>query len=266
MTAHRPADPSGTRTRRPARSLAAAAAAVVLVSLPLAGLTGQQGTRPDTREQLTREMHRLERIVSRGGNEDSVKVARQRLSTIRTRLNRGDFDPGDVVRLYVQSDTALNGDFRVNADRMLELPTIDDVDLDGVLYSEADSVVRAHLGRYLKDTRIRVRVTRRIAVLGAVQRPGFYDLPPGSTLSEAIMRAGGPAGQAKLEEVELRRNGRDLLADRNVNVQRVTLADLGPGSNDELYVPQSGGGVTFMGVLGFVSALGGTAWAVSRIF
>lgn len=225
-----------------------------------------QSSRPETREQLRAELQRLEQVVARGDDSDARRSARQRISTIRTRLTEGDFDPGDVVRLYVQSDTALTGDFRVNADRELDFRTIENADLDGVLYAEADSVIREHLGKFLKDTRIRVDITRRIAVLGAVQQPGYYDLRPGTTLSEAIMEAGGPTGQAKLGEVEVRRDGRNLLADRRPRLQQITLAQLGPGADDELYVPGEGSGFSFMGVLGVVSGVAGTAFAISRIF
>lgn len=255
----------GTRVRLLTR-LSLVAATVVCTGLPLAAAAGQHGMRPDTREELRAQLQSLERVVTESAEEDSVDAVMRRISTIRTRLADGDFDPGDVVRLFVRSDTALSGDFRVNSDRMLVLPTIDNVDLDGVLYAEADSVIRNHLGQYLKETNIRIQITRRIAVLGGVQRPGFYDVQPGTTLSEAIMRAGGPTGQAELGSVELRRDGKNLLEDRQASLQQITLADLGPGSDDELFVPQSGGGFGTLGVLGVVSALTGTAYAITRIF
>lgn len=221
---------------------------------------------PDTRAQLQARLERLQEIVARGGDSESVPDAKREIRTIKTRLSQGDFEPGDVVQLYVRADSTLTGSFRVNTERMLALPTIENLDVRGVLYSEADSVIREHLGQFLKDTRVEVKLTRRIAILGGVQQPGFYDLPPSTTLSDALMAAGGPTARAKVQEVKLRRSGSNLLEGRNVNLRQLTLADLGPSVDDELYVPQRSGGFGAIEALGILSGLSGTIFALSRAF
>lgn len=260
------------RGRGPWRGLLALAAALVLTT-PLAAQTPaartsapDQGASPATRQELRSRLDRLEKTVaSRPGSQDA-REARERLDVIRRRLEQGDFQPGDVVRLTARPDTALNGTFRVNEARELELPTIPDVDLAGVLYAEADSVVRRHVAEYIRDPAVRVQVTRRIAVLGAVQSPGFYDLAPSTTLSDVLMAAGGPTGNAELDDIELRRNGKNVLEGRDPSLQRMTLADLGPSRDDQLVVPQQGGGFGVTEALGVISSVSGVAWAITRIF
>jgi len=253
--------------RFPARAFVVAALTLILtVPAPAQMYRTGQSSVPETREELRSRLQQLESLVESEAKGERVQDARRRIEVIRQRLDQGDFQPGDVVRLRVRSDTALTGTFRVSGQRALELPSISDVSLSGVLYSEADSVVREHLGQYIRDPNVRVEVTRRIAILGAVQNPGFYDLVPTTTLSDALMAAGGPTGNAKLEGIKLRRNGSDVLAGRDPNLQRVTLAELGPSQDDQLVVPQAGGGFGALDAMGIISGVSGTVWAITRIF
>lgn len=250
------------------RSAVAAVGLALLTAVPLAAQShgSGEGSAPATRSQLESRLERLQQVVSEGAGDSEIQNARQRMEVIRRRLEQGDFQPGDVVRLTVRSDSSLTGTFQVNAQRALELPTIPDVDLSGVLYAEADSAVREHLGEFIRDPELRVQVTRRIAILGAVQNPGFYDLSPSTTLSDALMEAGGPTNNADLEDIRLRRDGRNVLAGRDPSLQRTTLADLGPSQDDQLVVPQSGGGFGVMDALGVVSTISGAVWGLTRIF
>lgn len=245
-----------------------AAGLAVVLAAPVAAQSsgGGQKSGPATREELQTRLERLQEAAADRGNTATARDARQRMQSIRRRLERGDFEVGDVVRLTVRADSSLTGTFRVTDQQSLELPTLPDVDLSGVLYAEADSVVRDHLRQYIRDPAVRVQVTRRIAILGAVQNPGFYDLPPSTTLSDALMEAGGPTGNAKLEDIKLRRRGRNVLAGRDPNLQTTTLADLGPSQDDQLVVPQSGSGFGAMDALGVLSAISGAVWGLSRVF
>lgn len=253
------------------RSAVAAAFAALLLAGPAAaqtGATGQGGmsAAPAPRSELESRLERLEQSVQEGESGREARDARQRIEVIRRRLEQGDFQPGDVVRLTVRSDSSLTGTFQVNGQRDLELPTVPDVSLAGVLYAEADSAVREHLGEFIRDPEVRVQVTRRLAILGAVQNPGFYDLAPSTTLSDALMEAGGPTGNADLDDLRLRRGGRNVLEGRDPSLQRMTLADLGPSQDDQLVVPQSGGGFGVLDALGVVSTISGAVWGLTRIF
>lgn len=267
----RTATSTGTGRTSAGRPVVVAVILALFLASPVAAQTGgtpAQGvdSAPATRSELESRLDRLQELVSEGATGSEARDARQRMEVIRRRLEEGDFQPGDVVRLTVRSDSSLTGTFQVNAQRSLELPTIPDVSLSGVLYSEAGSVVREHLGEFIRDPEVRVQVTRRIAILGAVQNPGFYDLAPSTTLSDALMAAGGPTGNAKLEGIKLQRDGRNVLEGRDPSLQRMTLADLGPSEDDQLVVPQSGGGFGVLDALGVLSTISGVAWGLTRVF
>lgn len=218
-----------------------------------------------TRAELEATLDTVERRLASQTGQQATALER-RAERIRERLRTGDFRVGDMVEMTVRGDSSLTGKFQVNREGQLELPTLPPVSLDGVLYSEVEAALREALGRYIRDPNVRARALWRVAVLGGVTSPGYYDFHPSTTLSEALMQAGGPSQEAKLDDLEFRRDGRNLLDDREAPVESLTLADLGARRGDQLFVPQAGRGASFMGVMGIVSGIAGTAWAITRVF
>lgn len=209
---------------------------------------------------------RVETLTIEAETVREVRAIVRRIETVRQRLRTGDFRTGDVVQLHVRNDSSLTGTFPVNRERQLELPTLPAVDLSGVLYSEVEPALSEALARYIREPNVRARALWRVAVVGGVAQPGYYDLSPSTTLSDAMMRAGGPVQRAKLDEIQFRRGGEDILEGRERPVETLTLAELGAQRGDQLFVPQAGQSGTAMAVLGAVSGLAGAAWAITRIF
>jgi competence protein ComEA len=76
----------------------------------------------------------------------------------------------------------------------------------------------------------------RVHVAGAVVAPGVYELREGDRVAEALAAAGGPAGDADLEQVNLARRVRDgeqVLVPRRPGA-RATVAPLAPGERLDL--------------------------------
>lgn len=241
--------------------------------------TGDVVDRPlVTRDRLETRMEelraRLDTMTIPPSTAQQTHDVRRRMQAIRQRLEEGDFRQGDRVRLQVPADTVLSGTFPVNRNRELELPgSYEAVDLSGVLYSEIDSVATAVVSQYVRNPTVRARVLWPVAITGGVSAPGYYNLPPGITLSEALMEAGGPTSSADLDKVAYRRGDRDLLKARRDDggdrtpVEVITLADLNARAGDELHVPTSGGGgFGVTQALGIVSGLSGTIFAITRVF
>lgn len=252
------------------------AAAVVALVLP-GSVTAQSSVRTvpggaageastfATRQQLQVRLDSLSAVIGRTSDQSGLYHALEERDRIKRRLEHGDFQPGDVVELAVRGDSSLTGRFPVRSGPELELPAIGNVSLDGVLFAEADSVIRSQLSVYLRHPEVQVRVLRRVAVTGGVTNPGFYDFAPSATLSEVIMAAGGPTQNAKLMDMEFRRDGKDLLAQESPDLRSdLTLSDLGARRGDQLFLPQRGGGSTALTVLGVVGSLAGIALAVTR--
>ncbi|MFW6193277.1 MAG: polysaccharide biosynthesis/export family protein [Gemmatimonadota bacterium] len=214
----------------------------------------------EKRSDLERRLSDLDR-----GSDERARVQEQ-LAQVRRRLTEGDFRPGDAVEIRVPQSDTLSGVFQVDAGPLLRVPTIGEIDLGGVLYSEADSVIREEMRRYVRSERIDVRPLKRVAVLGAVGDPGYYDVAPSVTISDLLMRAGGPTQGSDLEKLELRRDGRTIASAEKGLRESSTLAELGVERGDQVRIPQQSQGTSFGTIMSVIGAVSTVAFAATRIF
>ena len=131
-------------------------------------------------------------------------------ATIRARLRDGDFDVGDRILLTVRGDSMINDTVTVRAGRMIRLANLPDISLQGVLRSELEQYLTTQLTRYIKRPEIQTTSLVRVAVMGSVNKPGFYQLPADIALADAIMIAGGPNTNADVDRTTIKR-GNDVV-------------------------------------------------------
>jgi polysaccharide export outer membrane protein len=192
----------------------------------------------------------LERLATMGEAVRMDSVARPAsgqtrvdAAALRQRLREGDFRAGDHIVLTVPADSALTDTFVVRTTGagapVLQLPNLPETPLRGVLRSELQSHLVAHLGRFLKDTVLRVAVLVPIGVLGDLARPGYYRVPIDVPFTDLIMAAGGPTPTADLTRIKVRRGSSELLspaAVRAAMASGLTLDDAGLAPGDEILV------------------------------
>jgi len=160
------------------------------------------------------------------------------------RLSIGDFQPGDGVAISVEGEQVFSDTFVVSSTRDIELPMVGPVSLRGVLYSEIESYLTQQLSRVLRNPVVHARGLVRIAVTGAVPRPGYYLVPGDAPLSATFQVAGGLVANAKLKDARALRGGSTILdesAMRSALASGRTLDQLRLGSGDEISVPVKGG-------------------------
>jgi protein involved in polysaccharide export with SLBB domain len=187
-------------------------------SLALAQSPATDGARPDaTRAELEAMAAEAERVASSASTSGSARTAkRAEASAIRERLANGDLRVGDRFVVRVTLDSAARGDTILVRDSLIvTILTLPDVSLQGVLRSELQEKIEAHVKRYIRQPVVRVNPLTRVSVVGAVVRPGFYFLDPERLLTDAIMAAGGPAANADLERLTVRRNGQEYVGQKN---------------------------------------------------
>lgn len=169
--------------------------------------------------------------------------ARQELGLIRNRLVDGDFRVGDSITLSITGQTDLNNTFTVTQGPrgpVLELPHVGTVQLSGLLRSELQDALRAHVGRFIIDPEVYARTSIRLQVFGEVGVPGFHVVPSDALLTDVIMTAGGPTGNARQDDIEIKR-GDDVIWDGNPLQEAIiegrTIDQLSMRAGDRIDVP-----------------------------
>ena len=202
-----------------------------------AGIAGRPSA---ARTELDSLAARAEALASSPSGSAQARAEKQReAEALRRRLKNGDFEVGDEIAVSVRGDSVLSDTFQVQLGGTLLLPSLPELSLVGVLRSELESRLDAHIAQYLKDKRVRAITLVRFGVLGEVARPGYYWLPPTVRISDAIMAAGGPTPRADLQRTFVRRGSRELLsksAVRAAMVEGLTLDKLNLDAGDELVV------------------------------
>jgi polysaccharide export outer membrane protein len=143
--------------------------------------------------------------------------------------------PGDGFRVRIFREPDLSGEFVVDDRGIVVLPKIGEWPVAGV---PADSVrprLLAAYKRYLTTDAIEITPFRRVAVTGAVLKPGLYPIDPSMSVADAIILAGGVAPNGKRDAAELRLAGGG--AGTPVSGER-RLWESGAGGTVQLHVPQ----------------------------
>ena len=121
----------------------------------------------------------------------------------------GGLQPGDIVEVTVWQRDELSGNFTVAPDGSLSHPLYRQVRVTGIPVNQVEDRVRSFLSAYESNPQIIVQPLYHVAISGPVMRPDIYNLPPGTTLSQAITRAGGVLDGGDREEVLLIRDGQE---------------------------------------------------------
>ena len=141
--------------------------------------------------------------------------------------------PGDVVRLQVEGEGAMNGDYPVLRDGTVLLPMVGLMPVGGRPFDEAAGEIRAAYGVELRDASVTVTPVLRVAVLGEVRQPGLMHLDPTYTLTDVLAAAGGLTPDGAPDDVTLLRDGRPF----RLSIETGAVTDLPPlRSGDQLVV------------------------------
>jgi protein involved in polysaccharide export with SLBB domain len=161
---------------------------------------------------------------------------------LRNRLEKGDFQEGDRIVMMLHT-TAVQQPIEtvtVRAGKVVQLPRMEDLKLEGVLRSELTARLVQHLAKYLRDPEAQATPLLRVAVLGTVGRPGYFWWPADIPLNDVIMRAGGPGPDADMNGVIIKR-GPEVIwseeATRTALIDGVSLDRLNLRAGDEIFVP-----------------------------
>lgn len=155
--------------------------------------------------------------------------------------------PDDVFVLRIVGEKDLPEEYQVASDGTVDLPYIHRLAVSGLEPHEIARAVRDRLiaEKILKDPSVVVMIkeyrSKKITVLGQVQKPGSFPLTSGLTLLQAISLSGGFTSIAKTSQVRLTRKVKDGSKSVILSVDAITdgsSPDVPLQAGDVLYISE----------------------------
>ena len=119
--------------------------------------------------------------------------------------------PDDIFRLQIVGEKDLPDEYQVSSDGTVDLPYVHRVQAAGLEAQGLAQLVRERLiaDKILRDPSVIVAIkeyrSKKITVLGQVQKPGSFSFASGMTLLQAVSLSGGFTSIAKTDRVNLTR-------------------------------------------------------------
>jgi hypothetical protein len=246
---------------------AALATAPASAQLPM---TSDPGRAVRTRTDLERLLIEYDAALASPAYSERVKESiRTDADRIRTRLEVGDFRVGDRVWVSIQGEANFPDTVTVEPGPLISLDPFGEISLAGVLRSEIGDHLTRELGRFIRSPVVRAQSLMRLAVLGDVGQPGFYTMPPETLLGDVLMMAGGPGGNAELDELRIERAGRQLYDEAQVQDALragLTLDQLNLEAGDQIMLPTGSTGSMLGTALSVIGAVGSISFLIIQIF
>ncbi|MBI4052058.1 MAG: polysaccharide biosynthesis/export family protein [Elusimicrobia bacterium] len=167
---------------------------------------------------------------------------------------------GDVVSISVFPADEYSREVTVQPDGKIELPLIGSMKVGGLLSDELQKLLQQKYSKYVANAQITINVRRfagrRVAVLGEIRTPGFYDYREGMRLLELVSLAGGVTENAKSSKVRILRIKSGDDDSFTVNLKAILRGDM---SRDPLLAP---GDTIYISKKGFTA---GASWINNNI-
>ncbi len=213
---------------RPSHWTSACALLVAAMLFSSAGLIAQEVPAVDarrpvaTRAELQQTLEEAEALANSDAYSASFREdKRQEAALIRERLLEGDFYVGDQILITVTGDSGSSGTRVVGPGRVVTLPGLPDIPVRGVLRSEIEAYLIEQVSRFVRDPQIKARPLIRLTFMGAVGKPGFYQMDADKMLSDALMDAGGIGNGTELKKSKITR-GEEVIVDGDAFEKAVT--------------------------------------------
>ncbi|QZP09490.1 SLBB domain-containing protein [Caenibius sp. WL] len=163
-------------------------------------------------------------------------------------------NPGDEILLGL-SGSVQSSDLRLKVDRegRIFVPRIGAVMVGGVRYGDLHGVIAREVSRQYRNFQLDVTVARlhgiTVYITGFATTPGSYTLSSLSTLTNAVLAAGGPSTGGSFRSIQVRRGGK-LVSDFDLYdllLKGDRSGDIALQNGDVLYIAPAGEQVAVLG-------------------
>jgi polysaccharide biosynthesis/export protein VpsN len=153
--------------------------------------------------------------------------------------------PGDIFQMQIVGEKDLPAEYQIASDGTVDLPYVHRLHVAGLEPQQVARLIRQELmkKKILTDPSVVVSAkeynSKKVTVLGQVQKPGSFPLTPGMTLIQALSLAGGLTSIANKDRVNLTRKVKNGARTVVLSVEAVTEGrspDIPLQAGDSIYV------------------------------
>lgn len=160
------------------------------------------------KETVSSEIQIKEIESSRQVKAMNEKILMAVLSSKKDLYRDYKIGPEDLLEITVFEDEKLNKTVRVSSQGNISLPLLGILKVKDLTSSELEKEIRDLLAeRYLQDPNVSVFIkeyrSQRIAVMGAVEKPGVFEVTGQKTILDMLAMAGGLRGTHENEAGQL---------------------------------------------------------------
>jgi polysaccharide export outer membrane protein len=155
--------------------------------------------------------------------------------------------PGDVFKMEIVGEKDLPTEYQVATDGTVDLPYVHRLKIQGLEPHEISGLIRGELIKreILSDPSVIVSVkeynSKRVSVLGQIQKPGSFPFAAGMTMIQAISMAGGLNSIANKDRVNLTRKSKNGAKTVVLSVDDIlsgSSPDIPLQAGDQIYVSE----------------------------
>ncbi|MHB0995798.1 MAG: polysaccharide biosynthesis/export family protein [Elusimicrobiales bacterium] len=160
-------------------------------------------------------------------------------------------ESGDVININVFPAEEFSKEVTVQPDGNIEIPLLGVIKAQGLKADDLQKILTARFSKYVSNPNITINVRKfassRVAVIGQINSPGYYEYREGMRLLDLVAQAGGTQNYARRDRVRVFRRHK---SDDGKFTEQVIQADLESvfsgdmeknislASGDIVYIPQ----------------------------
>jgi len=162
-------------------------------------------------------------------------------------------EAGDVISINVQPAEEFSKEVTVQPDGTIEIPLLGSMKAQGIKPDDLQKILTAKFSKYVSNPSITLSVRKfsssRVAVIGEIHQPGYFEYREGMRLLDLVAQAGGTADYARRDRVRIFRRMKGADDKVSEEVIEADLEDVFAGkmaknillaSGDIVYIPRKG--------------------------
>jgi polysaccharide export outer membrane protein len=115
--------------------------------------------------------------------------------------------PGDIISVNVFPAEEFSREVTVQPDGTIEVPLLGSVKVQGMKAEELQNILTARFSKYVSNPSITVNVRKfssyRLAIIGQVRNPGYFEYREGMKLLELVAQSGGLQDYARTGDLRV---------------------------------------------------------------